>query len=301
MQKISLITPVFNSQEYIADCLRSAFYSFSDGDFEIEHIVVDDGSTDSSMAVARQTIDELQSASPDAIHRQAWFKNARYSYQSHSIAHSGRPSAVRNFALGKATGDYIFCLDADDVLLRRSINVLLDAARRKNASMTYGNYLACNASTQYSIGFDYWGKDFASLPALLEDFLLAKVFIPPTALYRTDTLSALGGWDEKITFGEDCDLNLRLALAGHLPQYIECPVILKRSHPGNLTRFYGKKGSNIRQAEFRAHYTKHRSSIENLLAEDKVAEIRTFLNFEDATEFHYPPSEDEAERMSGVL
>lgn len=300
MQKISLITPMFNAQEYIADCVQSAFYSFGDGTFEIEHIIVDDGSTDSSMAVAKKKLDELQSAPSEAIHRQPWFKKAPYSHQIYSIEHSGRPSTVRNFALKKATGEYIFCLDADDVLFRRSICTLLASARNKSARMVYGNYLACNASAQYSIGFDYWGKEFNSLSGLLEDFLMARVFIPPTSLYCRKAISSLGGWDERITFGEDCDLNLRLALAGHLPQYIECPVIFKRSHPGNLTRFYGKKGSNIQQIEMRAHYTKHRAAIEEVLTAEKVNDIRTFLDLDNTTESYSPPSEDEARQMTGM-
>ena len=89
---VSIIIPVFNSEEYIADTLTSAL---SQTWANTEVIIVDDGSTDRSLNIARQFNDD----------------RIRVFEQENKGA-----SAARNKGLAEAKGDYIQFLDADDVL-----------------------------------------------------------------------------------------------------------------------------------------------------------------------------------------
>jgi glycosyltransferase involved in cell wall biosynthesis len=83
---VSVIIPLYNKAEFIAECLGSVF-SQTYADFEV--IVVDDGSTDGGYAAVRY---------PARILR---------------ISNSG-PSFARNLGFAYSTGDFILPLDADD-------------------------------------------------------------------------------------------------------------------------------------------------------------------------------------------
>ena len=94
MPKISVIVPVYNCEKYLPACFESLLnQTFRD----IEMICVDDGSTDTSYAILQQ-----------------------YAKKDHRIKvyqqqNSGVASA-RNFALDKATGDWIAFCDSDDTV-----------------------------------------------------------------------------------------------------------------------------------------------------------------------------------------
>jgi|GEM_PF-108175 len=89
---VSILVPAFNSQEWIADTLRSAIAQTR---ARKEIIVVDDGSTDQTLAIARQF-------GSDCV---------RVVSQENQGA-----AAARNNALSLSRGDYIQWLDADDLL-----------------------------------------------------------------------------------------------------------------------------------------------------------------------------------------
>lgn len=92
--KVSVIIPVYNTAGY----LESALMSVSEQTLEeIEIIIINDGSTDSS----GQIIDEFQ------------IKDCRvkYYYQTNQ-----GQSVARNTGLDKATGEYVYFMDSDDIL-----------------------------------------------------------------------------------------------------------------------------------------------------------------------------------------
>ncbi|WP_168735559.1 glycosyltransferase family 2 protein [Cohnella fermenti] len=92
--KISVIIPMYNTEEYVAKCIDSVL-SQTYTNFEI--IVIDDGSTDECANIVKQY------ASND---------NRIYLY---SQKNSG-PSVARNYGLDVAGGEYIYFLDSDDYI-----------------------------------------------------------------------------------------------------------------------------------------------------------------------------------------
>ena len=88
---VSIIIPVYNVADYIAECLQSV-KNFAD----TEIIIVDDASTDNSIAIAKQIL-------PHAT------------YLTHAT--NKGLSEARNTGIRVATGDYIQFLDSDDWLL----------------------------------------------------------------------------------------------------------------------------------------------------------------------------------------
>jgi glycosyltransferase involved in cell wall biosynthesis len=89
---VSILIPAFNSEEWIADTIRSAL---SQDWPRKEIIVIDDGSSDGTLGVARQF------ASRDIL--------------VHSQENRG-VCAARNAAFGFCQGDFVQWLDADDIL-----------------------------------------------------------------------------------------------------------------------------------------------------------------------------------------
>lgn len=92
--KVSVIMPVYNTEEYVEEALRSIMNQTLK---EIEIIIIDDGSTDSSLSV----IKELASKDPRI--------------QYFSQVNKGQ-SVARNAGIEKATGEYLYFMDSDDIL-----------------------------------------------------------------------------------------------------------------------------------------------------------------------------------------
>ena len=90
--KVSIITPVFNDEKYIADTLKSILFQTHSN---LEIIVVNDHSNDKSEEVIKSFNDKRIKLINNDTNMGAAFS--------------------RNVALSKATGDYIAFLDGDDI------------------------------------------------------------------------------------------------------------------------------------------------------------------------------------------
>ena len=93
--KYSVIIPVYNVEKYIDRCLKSIISQNYD---DLEIIVIDNGSTDSSGSICDTYASECSNISV-------------YHIENHGV------SAARNFGLAKAQGEFICFVDADDYLV----------------------------------------------------------------------------------------------------------------------------------------------------------------------------------------
>src|SRR5690349_18204647 len=89
---VSILVPAYNAEKWLGDTLRSALAQTWD---RKEIIVIDDGSDDRTLSVARSFESDI--------------------LKVFTQAHQGA-AAARNFAFRKSSGDYIQWLDADDLL-----------------------------------------------------------------------------------------------------------------------------------------------------------------------------------------
>lgn len=102
--QVSVIVPVYNVEAYLERCLKSLIEQTVDKN-DMEVILIDDGSTDSSPAIC----DDYA---------------ARYEYiKAYHIENNGVSSA-RNFGIDKACGKFIMYLDSDDYLSKNAIKGL---------------------------------------------------------------------------------------------------------------------------------------------------------------------------------
>lgn len=93
--KYSVIIPVYNVEKYIDRCLKSIISQNYD---DLEIIVVDNGSTDSSGSICDTYANEYSNISV-------------YHIENHGVG------SARNFGLSKARGEFIYFVDSDDYLV----------------------------------------------------------------------------------------------------------------------------------------------------------------------------------------
>jgi glycosyltransferase involved in cell wall biosynthesis len=107
MLKISIIIPIYKVESYIERCntsvLRQTYRN-------LEVILVDDYTPDSSMEIAKAVINENQNCGMNFV------------FLKHD--HNFGLSAARNTGINAATGDYLFFLDSDDELPNLAIENL---------------------------------------------------------------------------------------------------------------------------------------------------------------------------------
>ena len=118
---ISVIIPLYNVERYVISSLKSAFnQTYKD----IEYILVDDCSTDNTMQVVMNYIDNLkENVNIQIIHHE---KNRGL-------------SVARNTGLSKATGDYVYFMDSDDEITPDCIEKHYNAIIGTNADFTVAN------------------------------------------------------------------------------------------------------------------------------------------------------------------
>lgn len=93
MPKVSIVITAYNSEKYIEESIKSAI---GQTETDIEIIVVDDGSVDGTIKLARDL-----SIQDERI-------------KVYSQPHKGKPSITRNVGINLAKGEYLCFLDADD-------------------------------------------------------------------------------------------------------------------------------------------------------------------------------------------
>jgi len=116
MPKVSVIVPAYNTEKYIAQTFDSILNQTLD---DIEIVVVNDGSTDSTQTV----IDDYCSR----------YNNIKKIYQENSGV-----SAARNAGLSIAEGDYILFLDSDDIITEITLEAYYNALTKNDADVAVG-------------------------------------------------------------------------------------------------------------------------------------------------------------------
>ena len=194
MEKVTIIIPVYNVKDYIADCLHSVMSQTSM--YAIECILVDDCGLDNSIEIA----DNLIESYDGPIH----FKILRQSYNQ-------GPSAARNLGIKEAEGDYVFFLDSDDTLSSDCIELLYSLAQKYDADYVQGSYADDNHSCEL--------PSFLSNKAEIKKLLLNhnKVqFTPHNRLVRRQMLI-----DNSLFFNEEIKVREDFLWMTFVAKYVE--------------------------------------------------------------------------------
>jgi hypothetical protein len=195
--KVSVVVPLFNKAPYLTRALDS-IWSQDFEDFEV--ILVDDGSTDEGLSVARAHKDNR--------------------LRVISQANAG-PGAARNRGLAEARGAFIAFLDADDAWLPNFLSAGLrkfEHASSETASVTAG-YIEMPSGTSSEPLWRSRGLSNGTVrvkPTSAPAFVISLLayMTPCTTLARTEVIRTWEGFFERngCRYGEDAYLWLKMIL-----------------------------------------------------------------------------------------
>ena len=284
--RVSVITPVYNGADHIAACIASVAASVTCGRIAVEHIIIDDGSTDGTVAA----IDRAVTALPPP---------RTYEGRLLRFRHSGKPAYCRNRGIEAAKGKYIFCLDHDDILVQNTLRYLASHLETTASEIAYGDFLRCDSTMVYEIGRDYYGWPHPNGRAALYSIFNGDHFYQHSFMFTKRLWHQVGGYDEAITYGEDLDLCTRFILAGHLPIHLPITTHIHRNHGKNLTACYAHR--SVWLAEKQALYHKYMHQLPLHLTPDQISDIQDALQITASTHLNGPLSQKAAAALAGFL
>ncbi len=271
---VSVIVPAFNAAPWLREAVNS-LRAQTLADLEI--IVVNDGSTDDTLAIARALVSE----------------DPRIRVLSRDTP-SGRPSCARNDGMRAARGSYIALLDADDIAISTRLAHMLAALELTGARFAFsdmqrmyqdtgtlaeGGTLALARFTNSAAPYlRHLRGDVYLCSHEFPAFLLTYVAIgTSTVVFHRDLLIAESSWfDETLVCFEDLDYWFRLA--EHTPfAFVDEVLIVMRKHATSLT---GSTPTPTRIAGIavrQAHLERLRprmSAAEEGAAEDNISQLQ---------------------------
>jgi len=223
---VTIITPTYNHEKYISDCILSVQeQNYSNW----EMIIVDDGSIDNTFETAKKLAEN--------DHRIKVFTQ-----QNIGIF---RLNETYNFALSLAKGKYIAVLEGDDVWLPEKLSLQIEKMESDDEIvLSYGK--AYSSTTD--LKSNYQLSDFSSFTVnTLQNFpigeatktlLFSNFIVALTVVARKDALDKIGGF--KQTSGlplVDLTTWIELSLLGKF-SLIDKPLGKWRFYPNQITKTY---------------------------------------------------------------
>lgn len=208
--RVSVIVPVYNGAATIAGTLRSVLAQ-TFGDFEV--LVVDDGSTDGSGAIAQALAADLGDDRLRVLHQA-----------------NGGQAIARNHGMAAARGEFFAFIDADDWWTPDKLAAQVAALdAHPAAALAYSWTVLVNGDRQ-PLG----GRVEAPFSGAVHGPLLVTDFISSGSnpLVRRGAIARVGGFDPALIPSEDWDLWLRIAAAFDLI-CVPHPHILYRQRPAS--------------------------------------------------------------------
>jgi len=205
VQTFSIVTPSYNQGQFLAETIESVISQ--EGDFHIDYIIVDGGSTDNSVEIIRHY---------DALMQQGeWPISCRgVTFRWTSEKDRGQTDAlIKGFRI--AEGDIYAWLNSDDTYLPGALQTAATFfSSHPGTGLLYGDANYCDANGA-SIG-SYRTAEFD-----LDKLASANIICQPATFFRRNVLEAVGGLDDTLQFAMDYDLWVRIGQrfsCTHIPQ-----------------------------------------------------------------------------------
>lgn len=221
--KVSILIPLYNAERYIAETIESCLAQTYNN---IEIIIVDDGSTDNGISIAKQY--------------ESNYENIKVETQKNS----GAPVA-RNRAFDLCVGDYIQYIDADDLLhpdkIRKQMEVLKNENMRTIAFGKWGTFrksidnviwkeLPVNRNYDDPKQFliELWESGMAAITHL---WLVPRILVEES-----------GGWDESLAKNQDGDFFARVVSRASKVLFVEESVgYYRKDNENSISKQVSKK------------------------------------------------------------
>jgi glycosyltransferase involved in cell wall biosynthesis len=208
---VSVIIPAYNAERYLGEAIESVLVQTY---APVETIVVDDGSSDGTAAVAR-------------------------SYPGVALISQGNagPAAARNRGFAASRGEVVAFHDADDLMTPNKLAVQVGEML---ADPAVGCVLAeQELLVEAGAELPFWAEGTkvpTVMPARPEELADEPDVHTMTMVLRREVFERVGGFDEEMRAAEDFDWLLRAAEDG--VEFARLPRVLlkRRVHPTSLTQ-----------------------------------------------------------------
>lgn len=212
---ISVIIPFYNRPALLLEALQSLEeQTFRDW----ECILVNDGSTDSSAAIAREWLDGRQGRLIE-------------------LPHSGMAGLARNRGASESRGDWIAFLDSDDLWKPEKLERQI---RRAEEAPEIRLWHCREIWDREGRRVSQKGQRHRREGDIFTDALNKCIIGPSTVLIRRDLWEETGGFREDLEIAEDYELWLRMTCRESVG-YLEEPLTVKRAGKWDqLSEKYGQ-------------------------------------------------------------
>jgi glycosyltransferase involved in cell wall biosynthesis len=230
--KLSIVVPVYNVEAWLAECLECLLdQDLNAADYEI--ILVDDGSTDGSKRIAEEYAE-------------------RYAHIVLFNQENSGQSVARNLGISKAKGDFLYFIDSDDYIERKSLGKILAFAEKNN--LDFCGFASKRISSRKASSVPDWACLEKEPEALTGLQLIAKYGYGSYAwwyIFKKNLLERNGIFFEPGTLIEDGPFTTKLLI--NTERAVFLPVL--------LYYYYVNMDSIMRAADL----TKQQKLVEGLL------------------------------------
>jgi glycosyltransferase involved in cell wall biosynthesis len=214
LELVTIITANYNGSQYLAKAINSVLnqsYPF------IEHVIVDDGSTDDSARLIKSFGDKDSRIKPILLP------------QNRGVARA------RNVGIENSTGKYIAFLDADDMWVPEKVEKQVAVFRQHpNAGLVVTDALSIDENDQILKNKKNRKKTREGVVSLY-DYIAGKCHLSINAMTRRECLEKTGLFNPNYVIGEDYELWMRITREYEY-YYLKEPLHLYRFHRNNATR-----------------------------------------------------------------
>jgi glycosyltransferase involved in cell wall biosynthesis len=212
-----VVVPTFNAAPFLEACLTSIVEQSRSAD---EVIVVDDGSTDDTIAIVES------------------FCRRHSTIQLFRMPSNGGPSAARNAGISALRTAFVAFLDADDLWASNHLQQLSRAIEQ------FPTATLCFADTV--VVLDQLATSATEAPSTVEQPLLELAgsnYVPQSAAMAcVDAIRAVGGYRSDLRYAEDYDLWRRLCtLPEAVVVHVSSATTFRRLHAGQVSVRYLSK------------------------------------------------------------
>jgi len=231
--KFSVITPSFNQGRYIERTILSVIRQ--QGDFELEYIVVDGGSTDNTLDILSKYEGQL-----------TWI----------SEKDRGQSEAI-NKGVGMASGTLLAWLNSDDTYEKNALNAVSEVFQKEEFQWCFGDCRNIDENDKEIRRGITWYKRFESRRYSFKR-LLSKDFISQPAVFFTrKAYEETGPINTRCKYSMDYDYWLRLAKQSP-------PVYINKFLANFRWQGESKNGREYNKAAYEAYLTARRhAGLEN--------------------------------------
>ncbi|WP_187695251.1 glycosyltransferase family 2 protein [Chryseobacterium sp.] len=230
---VSVIIPMYNSEQSIIKCLDSVKSQTWAGNFEI--IIVNDGSTDQSAEVVLDYMAQNPDLDITLIHQ-----------------HNQGVSKARNVAMERSKGEFIALLDADDEWLPQKTEKQINTFEKYATEI---DFLACLRTGQ-RILFPYKLAEDKLAKISFRKLMIRNEAQPSTVIIRRRVLENTGLFDPEQRYAEDLNYWLRISQKNKMYILAENLVFA-----GNGKRTFGVSGLSANLTEMEKGFQKNLSEM----------------------------------------